>query len=133
MYAKRGCLDLAQNVFNISVRDEVSYNIGNFNEKLSVLFILTKNHIFILKSQSCIIHFNEKLLVPMVVRKAFCYSSLCSILALDFYTKCGRIDLVAKVFDRMPSKDVASWNTMSTSMQNPWEFRVGELGSRASV
>jgi len=30
---------------------------GNFNEKLMVLFTLTKNHIFTLKNQSGIIHF----------------------------------------------------------------------------
>nr|KAJ0215038.1 hypothetical protein LSAT_V11C300148700 [Lactuca sativa] len=31
---------------------------------------------------------------------------------LDFYAKCGRIDLAKKVFDRIPNKDTASWNTM---------------------
>ncbi|BFG35464.1 hypothetical protein CerSpe_217380 [Prunus speciosa] len=30
----------------------------------------------------------------------------------DMYTKCGRLDLARNVFDRIPSKDVASWNTM---------------------
>ncbi|KAI3700494.1 hypothetical protein L2E82_45124 [Cichorium intybus] len=31
---------------------------------------------------------------------------------LDLYAKCGRIDLAKKVFDRIPNKDTASWNTM---------------------
>ncbi|PKI57795.1 hypothetical protein CRG98_021862 [Punica granatum] len=31
---------------------------------------------------------------------------------LDLYTKCGRIDIAKTAFDRIPIRDVASWNTM---------------------
>ncbi|KAF3453144.1 hypothetical protein FNV43_RR03579 [Rhamnella rubrinervis] len=77
MYTKCGCLNLARNVFNISLRDEQGKEIhGSAVRK----------------------HFHSHLFVANSV--------------LDFYTKCGRIDLAAKVFDRIPNKDVASWNTM---------------------
>ncbi|KAI8013237.1 Pentatricopeptide repeat-containing protein [Camellia lanceoleosa] len=31
---------------------------------------------------------------------------------LDFYAKCGSLDLACKVFEELPQRDVVSWNTM---------------------
>ncbi|XP_078172099.1 pentatricopeptide repeat-containing protein At2g39620-like [Carex rostrata] len=31
---------------------------------------------------------------------------------IDMYSKCGRLECAQKVFDQMPQKDTASWNTM---------------------
>ncbi|XP_031473673.1 pentatricopeptide repeat-containing protein At1g11290, chloroplastic-like [Nymphaea colorata] len=34
---------------------------------------------------------------------------------VDMYSKCGRLDLSWQVFDRMPERDIVSWNTMLAS------------------
>lgn len=38
-------------------------------------------------------------------------TSICNAL-IDMYSKCGRIDTARLVFDKMPAKDIVSWNAM---------------------
>ncbi|PHT67152.1 hypothetical protein T459_31577 [Capsicum annuum] len=84
MYAKCGCLNLAQNVFDMSLRDELVQLFRRLNKEI---------HAFAVRKM-----FHEHLFVA---------NSL-----LDLYTKCGQIDLSRNVFDRIENRDVASWNTM---------------------
>ncbi|KDP38620.1 hypothetical protein JCGZ_03973 [Jatropha curcas] len=129
MYAKCGCLNLAQSTFSISLRDEVSYNIlivGYSNttkcaESLS-LFIemgsmgLTRDVISYTGVFSACANLGAfkqgKEIHGLVVRKHLHMHTFIANSLLDFYTKCGRIDLAHKVFDEIPKKDTASWNTM---------------------
>nr|KYP60492.1 hypothetical protein KK1_022898 [Cajanus cajan] len=48
----------------------------------------------------------------LLMRKLFHTHLFVANSLLDLYTRCGRIDLATKVFDRIQNKDVASWNTM---------------------
>ncbi|CAN6540946.1 unnamed protein product [Malus baccata var. baccata] len=129
MYAKCGCLGLARNVFNISVRDEISYNIlivgysqttdcleslslfskmklkGMMHDVVSFMGVISACANLTAIKQGKEIH-------GFLVRKISDTHLFVANSLLDFYTKCGRIDLAAKVFYCMPSKDVASWNTM---------------------
>ncbi|KAK1402857.1 Pentatricopeptide repeat-containing protein [Heracleum sosnowskyi] len=129
MYAKCGCLSVAQNVFDISMRDEVSYNtlivgysqlsncskaihlftemglIGMKHDSVSYMGVLSACANTSSAKQGREIH-------GLSVRKLFHMHLFVANSLLDFYTKCGRIDLARKVFDHIPNKDVASWNTM---------------------
>ncbi|CAJ1964701.1 unnamed protein product [Sphenostylis stenocarpa] len=129
MYSKCGCLNLARNVFNISVRDEVSYNIliigysrtNDCSESLSLF-----SEMRLLGMAPDIVSFmgvisacanlasirQGKEIHGLLVRKLFHTHLFVSNSLLDFYTRCGRIDLATKVFDSIQNKDVASWNTM---------------------
>ncbi|EYU35955.1 hypothetical protein MIMGU_mgv1a024216mg, partial [Erythranthe guttata] len=42
---------------------------------------------------------------------------------LDFYTKCGQIEIAKKLFDRIPKRDTASWNTMILGFGMLGEFQ----------
>ncbi|KAL8156559.1 hypothetical protein AgCh_001598 [Apium graveolens] len=129
MYAKCGCLIVAQNVFDSSIRDEVSYNtlivgysqlsdcskainlftemgsIGMKHDSVSYMGVLSACANISAAKQGKEIH-------GLSVRKLFHMHLFVANSLLDFYTKCGRIDLAQKVFDHIPNKDVASWNTM---------------------
>ncbi|XP_047155162.1 putative pentatricopeptide repeat-containing protein At1g69350, mitochondrial [Vigna umbellata] len=129
MYSKCGCLNLAQNVFNISVRDEVSYNIliigysrtNDCSESLSLF-----SEMILLGMAPDIVSFmgvisacanlasvrQGKEIHGLLVRKLFHSHLFAANSLLDLYTRCGRIDLATKVFDTIENKDVASWNTM---------------------
>lgn len=129
MYSKCGCLKLAQSVFNISLKDEVSYNIlivgysqtsdcsksfrlfsemrlvGMIYDIVSFVGVISACANLGASKQGKEIH-------GFLLRK-LCHSHLfVANSLLDFYTKCGRIDIAAKVFSQIPKKDVASWNTM---------------------
>ncbi|KAL9276473.1 hypothetical protein ACSQ67_025987 [Phaseolus vulgaris] len=129
MYSKCGCLNLAQKVFNISVRDEVSYNIliigysrtNDCSESLSLF-----SEMILLGMAPDIVSFmgvisacanlasvrQGKEIHGLLVRKLFHTHLFAANSLLDLYTRCGRIDLATKVFDTIQNKDVASWNTM---------------------
>ncbi|TKY46641.1 Pentatricopeptide repeat-containing protein [Spatholobus suberectus] len=129
MYSKCGWLNLAQNVFNISVRDEVSYNIliigysrtNDCSESLSLF-----SEMRLLGMRPDIVSFmgvisacanlasirQGKEIHGLLMRKLFHTHLFAANSLLDLYTRCGRIDLATKVFDRIQNKDVASWNTM---------------------
>ncbi|KAM3337326.1 hypothetical protein P3S68_031651 [Capsicum galapagoense] len=87
MYAKCGCLNLAQNVFEISLRDEVSYNI------LIVGYSQTS-------------HCSKSLqLFSEMVLNGMKHDTVSFVGVLS---ACATIS----VFDRIENRDVASWNTM---------------------
>ncbi|XP_071722987.1 pentatricopeptide repeat-containing protein At1g18485-like [Rutidosis leptorrhynchoides] len=129
MYAKCGCLTLASNVFDISLKDEVSYNIliigySQSNECLTSLKLFSDMGAIGMKrdvvsfmgalsacsNQSATKQGRE--IHGVAIRKHLNSHLFVSNSLLDFYTKSGRIDLANKIFDRIPNKDVASWNTM---------------------
>jgi pentatricopeptide repeat protein len=129
MYAKCGYLNLARNVFNISLRDGVSYNIlivgysqtsdcseslclfsemrhiGKMHDIVSFVGVISACANLAAIKQGKEIH--GLLVRKLIHAQLFIANSL-----LDFYIKCGRIDIASKVFDQIQKKDVASWNTM---------------------
>ncbi|KAK9274427.1 hypothetical protein L1049_019242 [Liquidambar formosana] len=129
VYAKCGCLNLARNVFNISLRDEVSYNtlimgysqtcdcaeslnlfsemglVGLKHDTVSFVGVLSACANLAAIKQGKEIH-------GFLVRKLFHTHLFVANSLLDLYTKCGCIDYSRKIFNRIPNKDVASWNTM---------------------
>uniref|UniRef100_A0ACD5V078 Uncharacterized protein n=1 Tax=Avena sativa TaxID=4498 RepID=A0ACD5V078_AVESA len=42
---------------------------------------------------------------------------------VDLYGKCGAVDLARQVFDRMPKRDITSWNLMILTLANHWCVR----------
>ncbi|KAK3205395.1 hypothetical protein Dsin_019441 [Dipteronia sinensis] len=129
MYAKCGCLNLAQNVFDISLRDEISYNIlivgysetSNCSESLRLF--LEMGH---MGMEHDVVSFmgaisactniaatkQGKEIHALLVRKHLHTHLFIANSLLDFYSRCGRIDLANKIFDRIPNRDAASWNTL---------------------
>ncbi|KAL2941347.1 hypothetical protein RDABS01_029697 [Bienertia sinuspersici] len=129
MYAKCGFVDLAKNVFDVSLRDEISYNtliVGysqttdclkslslfkemGFNglERDTVTFvgaIAACANAAALKS--------GKEIHAFIIRRLFHTHLFISNSLLDLYMKCGKIGLAQNIFMRAHKKDVASWNTM---------------------
>ncbi|KAJ7960505.1 Pentatricopeptide repeat-containing protein [Quillaja saponaria] len=129
MYSKCGCLILARNVFNISLRDEVSYNIlivgysqtSDCSESLNLFSEMRPSGMIhdivsfvgVISACANLAAIKQgKEIHGLLVRKLFHTHLYAANSLLDLYTKCGRIDLASKVFDRIANKDVASWNTM---------------------
>ena len=129
MYAKCGWLNLAQNVFNISFRDEVSYNIlivgysqtSDCSESLSLfseMRLLGMKHdvVSFMGAISACANLaaikQGKEIHGVTIRKHLHTHLFVANSILDFYTRSGRIDLANKIFDRLPVKDSASWNTL---------------------
>ncbi|KAH7677254.1 TPR-like protein [Dioscorea alata] len=129
MYAKCGRLELAQNVFEVSEKDEVSYNtlILGYSQSamcIQALFLFTEmgsagfkydavslmgalsacGNMSLLKQGKEIhcLSFRRLLHTHLFVANSL----------LDLYVKGGRLDFARKVFDRIPNRDVASWNSM---------------------
>ncbi|KAA8550001.1 hypothetical protein F0562_001685 [Nyssa sinensis] len=129
MYAKCGCLNLAQSVFKISLRDEVSYNIlivgysqtTDCSESLTLFLEMglmgmkhdTVSFVGVLSACANLAAIKQgKEIHGFLMRKMFHLQLFVANSLLDLYTKCGRIDLAREVFNGIPNKDVASWNTM---------------------
>lgn len=141
MYAKCGRLNFARNVFNMSLRDEVSYNIlivgysqswhcaealrlfremglvGLKYDTVSFMGVLSACANMSAIKQGREIH--GLLVRKMLHSHLFIANSL-----LDLYTKCGCIDLARQIFDRISEKDVASWNTMILGYGMQGELQV---------
>ncbi|GFP97614.1 pentatricopeptide repeat-containing protein at1g18485 [Phtheirospermum japonicum] len=129
MYAKCGRLDLAQTVFKISPRDEVSYNIlimgySQTSEPSNSLSLFTEmerlglsldtiSYMGALSACTNMAAVKEGKQIHAFATKRFFHEHLfIANSLLDMYTKCGRIDIAMKVFDKIPKRDTASWNTM---------------------
>lgn len=129
MYAKCGCLDLAQNVFDTSLRDEVSYNIlitgySQTNDCHNSLSLFSEmemvgmkqdivSYMGVLTACANISAIRKGMEVhAFAMRRLFHEHLFVANSLLDFYTKCGRINIATKVFDLIPLRDAASWNTM---------------------
>ncbi|KAK8295708.1 hypothetical protein V6Z12_D05G078400 [Gossypium hirsutum] len=129
MYAKCGYLNLAQNVFNNSVKDEISYNIlivgySQTSEWTKSVGLFSEMGLIGLKHE--VVSFmgvvsacanqaafkQGKEIHGLAVRKHFHTHLFVANSLLDFYTTCGEIDTARKLFDQIQHKDVASWNTM---------------------
>ncbi|OAY74708.1 Pentatricopeptide repeat-containing protein [Ananas comosus] len=129
MYAKCGQLNDARRVFDRSERDDVSYNtlIMGYSQSpqssealrlflemrsagleydiVSFMGVLSScANLSALKKGNEV---HSQLIRRMLSSHLFVANSL-----LDLYTKCGRFDIAMKVFDRIPNKDVASWNSV---------------------
>lgn len=129
MYAKCGCLNLAQTMFDISHRDEVSYNIlimgySHTNESSNSINLFremeklgldhdTVSYMGVLSACTNISAIKEgKQIHAFAIRRLFHEHLFVANSLLDFYSKCGQIHIASKVFDQIPRKDTASWNTM---------------------
>ncbi|MED6113082.1 hypothetical protein PIB30_067648 [Stylosanthes scabra] len=129
MYSKCGRLNLARNVFSTSIKDEVSYNmlIMGYSQTSDCLESLNLFSEMILSGMvPDIVSFmgaisacanlasikQGKEIHGLLVRQNFHTHLFVANSLLDLYTKCGRIDLATKVFNRIECKDTASWNTM---------------------
>lgn len=129
MYAKCGCISLAQNVFNIYGRSTVSYNIlivgySHTSDCLQSLIMfsemrlvgMTHDVISFVGVISACANLGDikrgKEIHGLAMRKLFSTHLFVANALLDLYTKRGKMSLAHKVFDRIPNKDVCSWNTM---------------------
>lgn len=141
MYAKCGCLDHAQKIFNMSLRDEISYNtlILGYSQtsKCSNSVILFKemeisglkpdtiSYMGVLSACANLSAIKEgKQIHAFAMRRLLHDHLFVANSLLDLYIKCGRINDSKKVFDQIPKKDTASWNTMIMGFG-----MVGELDS----
>ncbi|KAJ6831910.1 pentatricopeptide repeat-containing protein-like [Iris pallida] len=129
MYAKCGRLKFARSVFEVSERDQVSYNtlIVGYSQSAQcaeALVLFTEmepaglerdvvSFMGVLSACSNLSALKQgKEIHCLSVRKLFNAHLFVANALLDLYTKCGRIDLARKIFDRIPNRDVASWNSM---------------------
>ncbi|KZV55150.1 pentatricopeptide repeat-containing protein-like [Dorcoceras hygrometricum] len=143
-YAKCYCLDHAQKMFNISLRDEVSYNtlILGYSQtsKCSNSVILFKEMELLGLKQDIISYMGVlsacanlsaikegKQIHAFAMRRFFHDHLFVANSLLDLYIKCGRIDISKQVFDQIPKKDTGSWNTMIMGFG-----MVGDLDSAVS-
>uniref|UniRef100_A0A7N0THG1 Pentatricopeptide repeat-containing protein n=1 Tax=Kalanchoe fedtschenkoi TaxID=63787 RepID=A0A7N0THG1_KALFE len=129
MYAKCGCLNLARHVFNTSLRDEVSYNIliigySETSDCIESLELFREMGVMSLRfdvvsyvgALSACSNLNalkqgKELHGYLIRRLVHCHLFVANSL-LDLYTKCGRIDVAVEIFNQIPKKDAASWNTL---------------------
>ncbi|XP_057515547.1 pentatricopeptide repeat-containing protein At1g18485-like [Amaranthus tricolor] len=129
MYVKCGVLDLAQNVFNVSNRDKISYNtlIVGYSQNTDCLKSLTlfkemgvirmeRDTVSIVGAISASANSaalkSGKEIHAFTIRRLFHTHLFISNSLLDLYMKCGKIVLAQNIFERANKKDVASWNTM---------------------
>ncbi|KAF9597317.1 hypothetical protein IFM89_017177 [Coptis chinensis] len=129
MYAKCGYLTLARNVFDMSLRDEVSYNtlivdyaqsercsesVHLFSEMR--LIGLKHDTVSFMGALSACANLNAikqgKEIHGLLVRKLLHSHLFVANSLLDLYMKCGKLVFARQVFDQISNKDVASWNTM---------------------
>ncbi|XP_066386561.1 pentatricopeptide repeat-containing protein At3g16610-like [Miscanthus floridulus] len=130
MYAKAGLINEAMMLFDeIAIKDTISYGalLSGYvqNGKAEEAFLVFK------KMQACNVQPDIATMVSLIpacshlaalqhgrcshgsviIRGLALETSICNSL-IDMYAKCGRIDLSRQVFDKMPARDIVSWNTM---------------------
>ncbi|XP_051142986.1 pentatricopeptide repeat-containing protein At4g14170-like [Andrographis paniculata] len=129
MYAKCGRLDLARTIFDGSPRDEVSYNtlIMGYAQTIECLNSITLftemaalglnlDAVSYMGALSACANINAvkegRQIHAYALRRLFHKHLFVANSLLDFYAKCGRVDVATKVFAQIQNKDTASWNTM---------------------
>ncbi|CAD6271435.1 unnamed protein product [Miscanthus lutarioriparius] len=111
VYAKCGQLSLAQDIFDRSKKDDVSYNTlimrsaGIEYDAVSFMGCLSACANLSAFKQGKEIH-------GVLVRRLLNAHPFLANSLLDLYTKGGMLDTASKIFNRITRKDVASWNTM---------------------
>ncbi|KAI4386202.1 hypothetical protein MLD38_004155 [Melastoma candidum] len=129
MYVKCDRFKLARCLFAISEKDEVSYNIlivgySQTSNCLESLGLFSEMQIMGLKFE--IVSFmgvvsacanlaaikQGKEIHGLLIRRHLHSHLFIANSLLDLYTKCGQIHVSKRIFDRMPARDVASWNTI---------------------
>ncbi|PKA67149.1 Pentatricopeptide repeat-containing protein [Apostasia shenzhenica] len=142
MYAKCGRLDLARNLFSISLRDEISYNtliigysqstlclealllfremgdVGFKYDAVSFMGVLSACANFPALKQGREVHC--KTVRKLLDNQLFVGNSI-----VDMYNRCGRIDFGRRIFDRIQNKDAASWNSMIMGYGMQGELEAG--------
>jgi pentatricopeptide repeat protein len=129
VYAKCGQLGLAQDIFDRSEKDDVSYNtlIVGYSQSQCCFESL---HLFqqmrsagieydavsfmgCLSACANLSAFKQgKEIHGVLVRRSLNAHPFLANSLLDLYTKGGMLDTASKIFNRITRKDVASWNTM---------------------
>ncbi|KAL3652077.1 hypothetical protein CASFOL_001758 [Castilleja foliolosa] len=129
-FAKAGDMGLAHQVFDsMPVRNVVSWNVMitgylDFRNPGNALKLFRKMMISrFVSSDTTVVNvivacgrsnrLKEGKSVHGHVLKTFLSSSLIIDTAMvDMYSKCGRVDIALVIFDKMPTKNLVSWNTM---------------------
>ncbi|XP_074563983.1 putative pentatricopeptide repeat-containing protein At3g01580 [Curcuma longa] len=129
MYVKCGRFNLGWSTFDVSKRDHVSYNtlISGFSDspwcaKALDLFVdmqyvgLEHDVVSFVGALSACANLSAikqgKEIHCLSIKKSINTHLFVANSLLDVYTKCGKLDLGRKIFDRMSNKDAASWNAM---------------------
>ncbi|OVA15670.1 Pentatricopeptide repeat [Macleaya cordata] len=133
MYAKLGSLGSARKVFDqMFVRDLVSWNslISAYeqnNDPISALWFFAEmkennfepDMLTLVSLASIVAQYGDcqkgRSVHGFIMRRGWMKEDIFIGNAItDMYAKLGNIDLAVKVFERMPTKDVISWNTLMT-------------------
>ncbi|XP_057826060.1 pentatricopeptide repeat-containing protein At4g39530 [Cryptomeria japonica] len=140
MYGKSGRIDEARKVFDkMLVRNVISFNVmiaayiryGNDKEASSVfgqmqgLGIRPDEYTF--SSLVSICSYLGSLGLGMgihedIIRRGFQSNVFVGNSLIDMYVKCGQMDRARKVFDKMPERDVVSWNVMTAGYAQNGKF-----------
>ncbi|XP_057824446.2 pentatricopeptide repeat-containing protein DOT4, chloroplastic-like isoform X2 [Cryptomeria japonica] len=130
MYAKCRSLELAYKVFDImSPKDIISFNSmiagyaqSSHHTRALELFRqmeqsgMKPDSVTILSILMACAHLSTprqgKEIHNYIIRNAYELHVFVSNSLIDMYAKCGNIETAKLLFDRMPQRDVASWNTM---------------------
>lgn len=130
LYAKCGIIDDAIRFFReISFRDTVSYNAvisgcvknGYAVEALLIFHEMQLSRVY--PDSTTLVGFLPACSLLAALRKGTCAHGYCithdfmadtsiSNALIDMYSKCGKVDIAKKVFDRMQKRNVVSWNAM---------------------
>eukprot|EP01018_Ginkgo_biloba_P018427 Gb_38158 [translate_table: standard] len=131
MYAKCGSIELARQVFDkMFDRNVVSWNAliagysknGPVNEALNLLSemqlqgsikpdMVTMVSVLSPCAQLSALQ-QGKQIHGYIIRSGFESISVVGNALIDMYAKCGSVDIARKVFDKMPDRNVISWNSM---------------------
>ncbi|XP_027351798.1 pentatricopeptide repeat-containing protein At5g03800 [Abrus precatorius] len=135
-YLKLGLLSHAQRLFlSLSSPNVVSYStlisgLSKAHQHLQALrlfFHMTRSHVLpneytyvaVLAASTRILHFQLGLQIhAAAIKTGHLDSPFVANALMSLYAKCGPFPVVLKLFDEMPHRDIASWNTvMSGALQ----------------
>eukprot|EP01018_Ginkgo_biloba_P001597 Gb_35884 [translate_table: standard] len=127
MYSKCGSLMDARRVFDqMHQRDVVSWTVviadygrhGFAEEALTLFYQMQQAGIqpnaftFASVLPMCVNSAALREIHEEIIRSGFQSDTFVGSVLVDMYAKCGRIDNARHVFDKMPQRNVVSWNTM---------------------